>query len=81
MKELEIKYEMTFTCDEWLIECINRRWKTALDQTKGTETEEEIFEIVLDDVLFDKYFVSSREREAIIYQRSHEIYRWWKENK
>ena len=81
MKELNIKYELTFTCDEWLIVYINRAWKSAFNKTKGTKTEEEIFENVLDDVLFDKYFVSAREREAIIHQHSHEIYKWWKENK
>lgn len=80
MKELTIKYEMTFTCDEWLIMCINYEWVYALDAVEGTETEEEIFEIALAYAIEDNYGLSFNEREAIMTQ-SHEIYKWWKENK
>lgn len=80
MKELDIKYELTFTCDKWLIEQINYEWEFALDEIEGTETEEEIFEIALGYALNDSYAVSYKECEAIMVQ-SHEIYKWWKENK
>lgn len=80
MKKLSIKYEMTFTCDEWLIEHINHEWEYALDETEGTETEEEIFEIALAYALSDNYAISYNERDAI-HNQSHEIYKWWKENK
>lgn len=80
MKELTIKYEMNFTCDEWLIMRINYEWGYALDEIEGTETEEEIFEIALMYALVDNYDVNYNEREAIMAQ-SHEIYKWWKENK
>lgn len=80
MKELNIKYEMTFTCDEWLIKCINQEWEFALDEIEGTETEEEIFEIALGYALTGYYDVSYNECEAIMDQ-SDEIYKWWKENK
>ena len=80
MKKLNIKYEMTFTCDEWLINRINCEWDYALDEIEGTETEEEIFEIALAYALGEYYDVSYNEREAIMAQ-SHEIYKWWKENK
>lgn len=80
MNELTIKYEMTFTCDEWLILRINYAWGYALDEIEGDESEEEIFEIALGYALTDNYDVSYNEREAIMTQ-SHEIYKWWKENK
>ena len=80
MKELKIRYELTFTCDEWLIEQINYEWEYALDEIEGTETEEEIFAIALGYALTDNYDVSYNECEAIMAQ-SHEIYKWWKENK
>lgn len=80
MKELTIKYEMTFTCDEWLIDRINYEWEYALDEIEGDESEEEIFEIALAYVFEDNYAISYNEREAIMAQ-SHEIYKWWKENK
>lgn len=80
MKELDIKYELTFTCDKWLIEQINYEWEYALDEIEGTETEEEIFVIALGYALNDCYVVSYNECEAIMAQ-SHEIYKWWKENK
>ena len=80
MNELNIKYEMTFTCDEWLIRHINHEWGNALDETEGAETEEEIFEIALSYALEENYALSYNEREAIFAQ-SHEIYKWWKENK
>ena len=80
MKELNIKYELTFTCDEWLIERINCAWGYALDDIEGTETEEEIFEIALGYALTDNYYVSYTECKAAMAQ-SHEIYKWWKENK
>ena len=79
MKELNIKYELTFTCDDWLINSINYEWEYALDDIEGTETEEEIFEIALGYALTDNYDVSYKECEAIMAQ-SHEIYKWWKEN-
>ena len=79
MKELNIKYELTFTCDDWLINSINYEWEYALDDIEGTETEEEIFEIALGYALTDNYDVSYKECEAIMTQ-SHEIYKWWKEN-
>ena len=80
MKELTIKYEMSFICDEWLIKRINYEWDYALDEIEGTETEEEIFEIALAYALGDNYDVSYNELKAIMVQ-SHEIYKWWKENK
>ena len=80
MKELTVKYEMNFTCDEWLIDRINCEWEYALDEIEGNESEEEIFEIALAYALADNYDVSYNEREAIMTQ-SHEIYKWWKENK
>ena len=80
MKELNIKYEMTFTCDEWLIERINYEWEYALDEIEGTETEEEIFEIAFSYALEENYDLSYNEREAI-FSQIHEIYKWWKENK
>lgn len=80
MKELNIKYELTFTCDEWLINCINYAWDDALEDIEGTETEEEIFEIALGYALTDNYDISYKECEAIMAQ-SHEIYKWLKENK
>lgn len=80
MKKLSIKYERTFTCDEWLIKCINEEWEYALEDIEGTETEEEIFEIALGYALDDNYDVSCAECEAIMAQ-SHKIYEWWKENK
>ena len=80
MKELNIKYELAFTCDEWLIDRINYEWDYALDDIEGTETEEEIFEIALGYALTDNYNVGYNECEAIMAQ-SHEIYKWWKENK
>lgn len=80
MKELEIRYEMTFICDEWLIRNINYEWEYALDEVEETATEEEIFEIALGYALNDSYAVSYKECEAIMAQ-SHEIYKWWKENK
>lgn len=80
MKELNISYELTFTCDEWLIMRINHEWQYALDEIEGTETEEEIFEIAFSYALEDNYGLSYAEREAIMAQ-SHEIYEWWKENK
>jgi len=79
VKELNIKYELTFTCDDWLINSINYEWEYALDDIEGTETEEEIFEIALGYALTDNYDVSYKECEAIMAQ-SHEIYKWWKEN-
>ena len=80
MKELNIKYEMTFTCDEWLIERINDEWEYALDDIEGTETGEEIFEIAFSYALEEYYDLSYNEREAI-FSQIHEIYKWWKENK
>jgi hypothetical protein len=80
VKKLNIRYELTFTCDEWLIDRIDHEWDYALDEIEGTETEEEIFEIALAYALVDSYNVSYNEREAIMTQ-SHEIYEWWKENK
>ena len=80
MKKLNIRYELTFTCDEWLIDRINREWEYALDEIEGNESEEEIFEIALAYALADSYDVSYNGREAIMAQ-SHEIYKWWKENK
>ena len=71
---------MTFTCDEWLIDRIDEEWGYALEEIEGTETEEEIFEIAFEYALEDNYGVSYGERKAIIAQ-SHEIYKWWKENK
>lgn len=79
MKDLNIKYELTFTCDGYLINSINYEWEYALDDIEGTETEEEIFEIALGYALADNYDVSCKECEAIMAQ-SHEIYKWWKEN-
>lgn len=80
MKELEVKYEMVFTCDELLIESINIAWESAFDEIEGTETEEEIFEIALAYALADRYYISYHERDAIL-QQSSKIYKWWKENK
>lgn len=80
MKKLNIRYEMNFTCDEWLIKCINDAWEYALEDIEGTETEEEIFVIALGYALTDNYDVGYNECEAIMAQ-SHEIYKWWKENK
>lgn len=80
MKKLDIRYEMIFTCDEWLIDRINYEWEYTLEEIEGTETEEEIFEIALAYALADNYDVGYNEREAIMAQ-SHEIYKWWKENK
>lgn len=80
MKKLNIRYEMIFTFDEWLITCINNEWEYALDEIEGTEAEEEIFEIALAYALADCCDVSYNERKAILSQ-SHEIYKWWKENK
>lgn len=80
MKELSIKYEMKFTCDEWLFDRIDEEWGYALEEIEGTETEEEIFEIAFEYALEDNYGISYGEREAIMTQ-SHEIYKWWKENK
>ena len=80
MKELEIKYEMNFICDEWLIMRVDYEWEYALDEIEGDESEEEIFEIALAYALEDNYGLSFNEREAIMAQ-SHEIYKWWKENK
>lgn len=80
MKELEIRYEMTFICDEWLIRNINYEWEYALDEVEETATEEEIFEIALGYALNDSYAISYKECEAIM-AHSHEIYKWWKENK
>ena len=79
MKKLNIKYELTFICDEWLIDRINHEWEYALDEIEGNESEEEIFEIALAYALADSYDVSYYEREAIMAQ-SQEIYKWWKEN-
>ena len=79
MKKLNIRYEMRFTCDEWLIDCINYEWEYALDEIEGNESEEEIFEIALGYALTDSYDVGYNECEAIMVQ-SHEIYKWWKEN-
>ena len=80
MEKLNIWYEMTFTCDEWLIMYINYAWGYALEDIEGTETEEEIFEIALGYALTDNYDVGYNECEAIM-AHSHEIYEWWKENK
>lgn len=80
MKKLNIRYELTFTCDEWLIARIDHEWDYALDEIEGNESEEEIFEIALAYALADNYDVSYNGREAIMAQ-SHEIYKWWKENK
>lgn len=80
MKKLNIIYEMRFTCDERLIDRINYEWEYALDEIEGDESEEEIFEIALAYALGENYDVSFNEREAIMTQ-SHEIYKWWKENK
>lgn len=80
MKELEIRYEMTFTCDEWLIRYINYEWKYALDNVEGTKKEEKIFTIALGYALTGNYDIGYNECEAIMAQ-SHEIYKWWKENK
>ena len=79
MKKLNIKYELTFICDEWLIDRINHEWEYALDEIEGNESEEEIFEIALAYALADSYDVCYNEREAIMAQ-SQEIYKWWKEN-
>ena len=79
MKKLNIKYELTFICDEWLIDRINHEWEYALDEIEGNESEEEIFEIALAYALAYSYDVSYNEREAIMAQ-SQEIYKWWKEN-
>lgn len=80
MEKLNINYEMTFTCDEWLIEQIDLAWDSAIDEIEGNETEEEIFKIALAYALADYYDVSYNEREKILNQ-SNKIYKWWKENK
>lgn len=80
MNELNIKYELTFTCDEWLIKYINEEWEPALEVIEGAEAEEEIFKIALGYALTGNYDVGYNECEAIMAQ-SHEIYKWWKENK
>lgn len=81
-KKLNVRYEMIFTCDEWLIKQIKDEWEYALDEVDDPETteEEEIFKIALAYALIDNYALSYNEREAIFTQ-SHEIYKWWKENK
>ena len=76
---MEIKYELSFECDDWLREKIDAEWSYALDEVEETTTEEEIFEIALAYTLEDNYCVSYNEREAILAQ-SDKIYEWWKEN-
>ena len=76
---MEIKYELSFECDDWLLEKINAEWSYALDEVEETAIEEEIFEIALAYALVDDFALGYNEREAIMAQ-SHEIYKWWKEN-
>lgn len=79
MKKLTIKYEMTFSCDEYLLEKINYEWTDAVKENEG-ETEKEIFETALAWALDEFFSVSMDEIEAILTQ-SDKIYKWWKENK
>ena len=76
---MEIKYELSFKCDDWLLEKINDEWSYALDEVEETAPEEEIFEIALAYALVDNFDLSYNEREAILAQ-SDKIYEWWKEN-
>lgn len=76
---MEIKYELSFECDDWLLEKIDAEWSYALDEVEETATEEEIFKIALSYALVDDYALGYNERKAIMAQ-SHEIYEWWKEN-
>ena len=79
MKKLTIKYEMTFSCDEYLLEKINYEWADAAKEN-GIATEKEIFETALAWALEEFFSVSMDEIEAILTQ-SDKIYKWWKENK
>lgn len=78
MKKLIIKYEMTFSCDEYLLEKINYEWADAAKEN-GIATEKEIFETALAWALDEFFSVSMDEIEAILTQ-SDKIYKWWKEN-
>ena len=78
MKELNIKYEMTLTCNEYLLEKINYEWADAAKEN-GIATEKEIFETALAWALEEFFSVSMDEIEAILTQ-SDKIYKWWKEN-
>lgn len=78
MKELTIKYEMTLSCNEYLLEKINYEWTDAVKENEG-ETEKEIFEAALAWAL-DEFFNISMDEIEIILTQSDKIYKWWKEN-
>ena len=78
MKKLTIKYEMTFSCNEYLLEKINYEWADAAEANENA-TEKEIFETALAWALDEFFSVSMDEIEAILAQ-SDKIYEWWKEN-
>ena len=78
MKKLTIKYEMTFSCNEYLLEKINYEWADAAEENENA-TEKEIFETALAYALEEFFNVSMDEIEAILAQ-SDKIYEWWKEN-
>lgn len=78
MEKLTIKYEMTFSCDEYLLEKINYELADAVKENEG-EAEKEIFETALAWALDDFFSVSMGEIEVILTQ-SDKIYKWWKEN-
>lgn len=80
MKELEIKYELTFSCDDYLMEKIEEEMPFVREEAFNNETEEEIFEWALDEALQEYFPIGWNEREAIVAQ-SDKIYEWWKENK
>lgn len=80
MKELEVKYELSYTFDELDIRGINK-WVSFFEDECPELTEKERLEEALYSFLDRERDFSNSEIQAVIRDSLDKIYEWWKENK
>lgn len=80
MKELEVKYEMSYTFDEQDLLWINDEIAFLKHEYPNID-EEECLEHALYSYLHNEVDCSESECETIISEHFDAIYKWWKENK